>query len=480
MNGKELRTRDEAEVDVFWSDLLDKIEDGRVVPVIGPKLVELDLDGRTGPLEVHLARHLARRLDLVDEFPESSEPALFDVVAAAHRFDREGDYHSMINRLLRDVASAPVPSTLTALARITDFKLYLTLGFDRLLLDALAAERGLDAADLTHLAYAPSKQQVQADLPSPQSALKAPLLYALFGKSCFAPDFVISDEDLLEWVTALQDPDNRPPLLFDALRANHLLFIGCDLPDWLLRFFIRLTRGNRISLSRASETLVGPSQGDHPQLVSFLDRFSPKTLVLDMSPTDFVAELEHRWQQRREGSPTAKAEAPSLLPPDIRPGGVFLSYASQDHAAAARFFHALQDRKIDTWFDAHRLTSGARYAEVIDRNIGRCGVLIPVLSSAALARLKTWGEADGFHPGKKPYFLKEWELALARKQLQPGSLAIMPVHIEDEVDLRDPLLPEGLRSLTCDPAPHGHPDERLLDAVKDSVRKARKQRREGV
>lgn len=458
----------------FWPTLLDKIEEGRVIPVIGASLVQVELDGRRASLETHLARLLAERLDLAEDDDSVVVPRLFDVVARAHRADRESDYHSMVHRLLRELGSRITPPpALAQLARIGGFRLYLYFGFDNLLLRALDGERGLAQPESQHLAYAPN--QTRTDLPQPYASLHEPFVYALFGKSCPAPEFVISEEDLLEWVTALQDPDQRPPQLFDALRGNHLLFIGCDLPDWLVRFFIRLTRDNRFSFSRASETLIGLRPIDHVHLMSFFDQFSPKTQRLELDPTAFIAELESQWQARHAIAASMKPTV--ALPPDVRPGGVFLSYASDDVAAASRLYATLQERLIDTWFDARRLVSGASYDEVIERNIGRCGVFLVVLSEATVARLALWRDRDGYHPEKKPYFLREWELALSRRKLHADALMLMPVRI-DAPDLGNPLIPEALRALTCASAPGGEADPALFDQIRQGVRDARRMRRE--
>lgn len=461
---------------MFWSYLLDKIEDGRVIPVIGPNLIEVVLDDVVSPLEDHVARRLALSLDLEStKALLSGARLLFDVVARAHRKDDKKEYHIEVNRLLKEFRCPAVPSALSSLARITDFNLYLSLGFDNLLQRALGEERVFSNSNASFLAYAPQQRQ-GIDLPKPLADLDEPLVYGLFGKSCPAPEFVISEEDQLEWVTALQDHSTQPPLLFDALRTSHLLFIGCDLPDWLMRFFIRFTRESRISRSRANETLVGPQSHDHSQLVSFLDRFSPNTLVLDMAPQEFVAELEARWQERRVASDACNNKG-SALPADIRSGGVFLSYASEDFAAVEVLHQALQDRQIDTWFDDSRLTSGVRYDEVIERNISRCGVILPVLSAATLSRLRKWRDVHGCRPDEKPYFLKEWELALARQKLQPGTLAIMPVRIDELVDLHDSMIPADLRAVTCEYSPAGQANPGFIDAVKQGVREKRILRR---
>lgn len=459
---------------LFWPTLLDKIEEGRVIPVIGSRLVEVNLNGRTETLDSHLARRLCSRIRLEESIEPSTGWQLFDVVARAYGKDREGDYHCAINRLLKEGPRPPVPTALGSLARITDFRLYLSLTFDNLLVRALEEERKLIESDKLHLAYSPNQQCI--DIPAPLTKLEEPLVFALFGKSCPAPEFVISDEDQLEWVTSLQDPDNRPPLLFDALRDNHLLFIGCGLPDWLQRFFIRLTRGDRFSLTRANETLIGPDVQTHTYLISFLERFSPKTMVLDMEPGDFVAELEERWLARKVEALEQQDDEPTL-PPDMPPGGVFLSYASEDLDAARNLYGALRSRDIDTWFDTHRLTSGARYNDVISRNISRCGVMLILLSNSTLTRLERWRDQEGCLPDSKPYFLKEWELALSRAQLQSGSVTIMPFRI-DNTSPRHSLIPLELRMLTVGYIPGGKASVSLIDAVKQGVRDTRKYRRE--
>lgn len=143
----------------FWPTLLDKMEEGRVVPVIGPSLISASLDGCFESLEHHLARRLAtrQRLEGASDLPAGT--SLFEVVARLHQQDKEGDYHSTVNRLLKEFGNLTVPPALASLARITDFKLYLSLSFDSLLLRALDEERGLSYAEARHLAYAPNQKR---------------------------------------------------------------------------------------------------------------------------------------------------------------------------------------------------------------------------------------------------------------------------------------------------------------------------------
>jgi hypothetical protein len=451
----------------FWEVLLSKIEEGRVIPVIGPAVTFIKVDGKIDLLEAHIARRLSDHLN-IDVKSVGSKISLRDIVARAYKQDPHEDYHNEVFRILRRLGNLPTPEPLQALARITDFKLYVSLTFDDLLIRALDEIRGPIDADKQHIGYAPNLRQIDMLTSLQQSS--EPTVYALFGKACSTAEYVISDEDLIEWITALQDPDNRPQHLFDALRSNHLLFIGCSLPDWLLRFFLRITREGRISAKRSSETMIDNAIPDQHHLIAFLDRFSPRTAFFDANPIEFIQQLEERWQRLKHNAMPGYSPDVSA---DLRPGGVFISYASGDSEAAIRLYEALTDRQIDTWFDSQRLNTGDRYDRVIERNIGLCGVFIVVLSRVTLKRLQYWRDEDQSHLDKKPYFLKEWELALARERLFVDTIAIYPIFI-NSIDLYDPLIPEGIRQLTCQSMPLGKIENTFLDRIKMSVREKRK------
>lgn len=450
--------------ETFWEKLLDKIKDGRVIPVIGTGVTRVNLGNAEQPLEAVIADKLAVRLGLND-----GNGDLHSVVARIHRRDPYEDAHDEVHNTLRSLGQITIPETLRVLAGIESFDLFITLTFDDLLYRAIIDARRLAPSDCLHIGYAPNLRREDKDLPV---ANGKPCVYALFGKECSAQEFVISDDDLLEWITALQDPDNRPQRLFDRLRSNHLLFLGCALPDWLVRFFMRMGREGRVSATRANETLIGSGMHDQSRLVAFLDHFSPRTTFLDADPAQFISELAERWTALSRTAPPSPLTG---LPPDLHDGGIFLSYASDDKNSVLRLRDELQSNTFDIWLDTDRLHSGAEYDKVIARNIGRCGVFIAVISLAALNRLRLWRDEDGHHPDKKPYFLKEWELALARTGLEPDSLRVFPIRV-DTSDLHNDLIPSDLRRLTCDFLQDGTANAAFLTHLKEAVREQRKKR----
>src|SRR5215471_8599440 len=293
-------------VEIFLDDLLEFVEDGKVVPIIGEELLRVGQNGDEIPLYRYIADKLAERLEIpAESLPP--EPSLNAVVC--HYLEAGGvpeEVYPKIRPILNQARFAP-PEALLQLARIDRFKLFVTLTFDSLLAAAIDQVRTGDRA--LELAYSPKNAQ---DLPGPLEELRQPIVYHLFGKLSSQPDFVITEEDMLEFLHHMQAKSVTAEHLFDALRDNHLLFIGCAFPDWLSRFLLRITKSRQLSLRRTEmELLVGSLANRDSDLILFLRHFSPRTKVVSYSPAEFVGELAARYFSRTAGSAAARAGSSS-------------------------------------------------------------------------------------------------------------------------------------------------------------------------
>jgi class 3 adenylate cyclase len=292
--------------DEAWEDLLDYIEDRRVIPIVGPELLRVDTDGGSRLLYDWLAEKLAAKLG-VDTTRLPAPYTLNDVVCwfLASRGRREEAY-TRLRGVLRDANFVP-PRALAQLAQITDFDLFVTTTFDPLLGQAIDAERfgGLPSTEV--LAYAPNRV---VDLPAERERLTRPLVYHLLGRVSASPTYVISDEDLLEFICGLQSEHLAPEKLFHALEHNHLLLIGGNFTNWLARLFLRIAKRRRLSDPRdVGEVLAdGHSAGDR-RLMSFLQQVSVRTRVY-AGAAEFVDELHRRWNGRAAGRRPAQGAAP--------------------------------------------------------------------------------------------------------------------------------------------------------------------------
>lgn len=423
--------------DDVWDDLLNYIEEKRVVPIVGPELLTVETETGPRPLYVWLAEKLAARLN-VELAALSSPPTLNDVVCTylAGRGRREEAY-TRLRTIMREATFAP-PVALRQLAEITDFNLYVSMTFDPYLEQAINQVRFGGAANAEVIAYAPNRV---ADLPVEREELQRPVVYHLLGRLSASPTYVISDEDMLEFVCALQSEHLTPEKLFHALEHSHLLVIGSDFSNWLARLFLRMTKRRRLSDPRdVGEILADNHSLRDVRLVSFLQQVSVRTRLFG-GATEFVAELHRRWMARhgRAAAQTAATAAPApvrILPParEMPENAIFISYAREDLAAVQRLKAGLEAAGLTVWFDMDRLEGGDDYDRKIRNNIARCSFFLPIVSATTQRR----------HEG---YFRREWNYAVDRTYgMADGSVFVLPVCIDDTPEATA-LVPERFRAL---------------------------------
>jgi hypothetical protein len=442
--------------DDAWDDLLSFIEERRVIPIVGPELLLVTTP--TGPrlLLDWVAEKLAGRLNVnIAQLPQPY--TLNDVICwfLSARGRREEAYVRM--RSIIKEANFEPPAALRHLAAITDFDLFVSTTFDPLLENAINLERFNGAPSTDVLSYAPNRV---TDLPTERDRLQRPVVYHLFGKVSASPTYVISDEDLLEYICALQSEHLAPEKLFHELEHSHLLFIGSNFTNWLARLFLRMAKRQRLSDPRdVGEVLADDHSSQDDRLMSFLQQVSVRTRIY-RGAERFVEELHERWQARRKpAAATVIAAAPRFAPParDMPDNAVFISYARDDLAAVQQIKAGLESAGITTWFDIDRLEVGDDYDRKIQRNIARCSYFIPVVSATTQRR----------HEG---YFRREWSYAMDRvRNMADGALFILPVSI-DGTNAPEALVPDKFKSLHFSQLPGGHVPAEFAERLKDFMR----------
>ena len=441
--------------DDAWDDLLNYIEERRVIPIIGPDLLRVQTDRGLRPLYEWLAEKLAARLS-VDVIGLPQPLTLNDVVCAylGQRGRREEAY-TRLRSIMRETDFEP-PQALRQLAQITDFDVYITTTFDPLLERAVNLERygGQPTAEV--IAYAPNRV---ADLPAERSQLQRAVVYHMLGRLSASPTYVVSDEDMLEFICALQSEHLTPEKLFHELEHNHLLLIGSNFSNWLARLFLRMAKRKRLSDPRdVGEVLADDHTMQDERLVAFLQQVSVRTRVYEGAEA-FVAELHSRWM-KRQGA-TATSSGPAVVPQRFLPpsrempeNAVFISYAREDLPAVQRLKAAMDATGIATWFDFDRLEGGDDYDRKIHANIARCSFFLPVISATTQRR----------HEG---YFRREWSYAVDRsRNIAEGAVFILPVCI-DETPEGDALVPDKFKSLHITRIPGGEPSPEFLGRLRD-------------
>ena len=440
-----------------WSKLLQSIAKGVVVPIVGRDLLRIEIDGRARLVYEYLAERLAAELEVECETSASMDQVVAAYLNASRRNSRDDvnvKTYEILNSLRDAQGQLPVPEPLRKLATIEPLRLFISTTVDSLLAKAL----GVPADHV--FAYAPNS--VLADVPRDYSRSPHRVVFHLFGRISGIPDSALIDEETLEFIWKLHEESmsGRLANLFDELRTKRLLLIGNAHPDWLARFFVRLSRRDRLySGNEAREFVADGAVVADIHLRDFLENFSPQTKSFGVAnPIEFVDQLAEKWDafpDKPDATPEVHASVISTKPP-----AVFVSYASQDVQAVERLQSSLGNAGLDVWFDKGRLGSGDPWWPVIEQNIATCDVFVPVISANTNRR-------------DEGIFIREWNRALERLRDMDRATArlIHPVIVDDTPESAVSF--SGFRDFHYNRAAGGEPTPDFIKTLTDIVRERR-------
>lgn len=414
------------DIDDNWYCLIEELDRGNVIPIVGPELLEVPdaTNGGMAPLYDLVARELhARYLSGTDQ-SFSGVWGLHGCIAAIVASGQNPDKVRRTTAKTLDALTAdcPLPPALQALAAIDAFDLYVSLSCDSLLLRCLREPTVDPLAESFAFAIRSDTNAHPLDIPVRPRGKK--ICYQLLGSAENLLDFAIHEGDALEYLYRLQSEQTRSiKNLLGRLRSSNLLFIGCHLSDWFGRSLLRLVNEDPL-LSKAKQEFMTDFEGDS-SLSTFVSRFSPNSLVFPGTPKEFVRDLAERWQKWRLSHPQQDRKAlPTAAVGANDSPQVFISYASEN-ADAAR---AIADRLLqlgagDVWLDKKKLRGGEDWSSKLDQAIAGCDYFLPLLSS----------EADQRREG---VFWDEWGSALDRAH-KVADTFILPTLIDASPDSRN-------------------------------------------
>jgi hypothetical protein len=357
-----------------WDELLELVVERKVIPIVGKELLVVSIDGHETLLEQHLAGRLAEALGVERERLSPRFGINEVAVAYVEGGGRPGKIYPRLKTIVEE-RPLPAPEPLRQLAAITDFKLFVSTTFDSLLATALDLERYAGEPRTRRLAFS-THSSIQ-DLPCEAASLAEAHVFQVFGRLSAYGDYAVTDEDTLEFLHALQSEARQPKILFDELKNNPLLFLGCSYPDWLARFFVRTLANQRLLPAEGAKFVVDSQVHGDLNLALFL-----RQCKTEIDPSGeaaaFVSELLRRWQELRP--PAHQEEAQHAAASGMPAGAIFLSFASEDREGARNLKAALESAGLDVWFDERSIPPGASWDREIQVNIRRCALFVPLLS----------------------------------------------------------------------------------------------------
>ena len=410
----------------FWEDLLTLIDEGKVIPVIGAGVVTRGDDQSL--FYPWLARRVAEKLGISTE----KLPADFDLnaVATAHLLNR-GDGNALyirLARILRDECPSPGQSLLD-LASVSAFNLYLTTTFDPLLQQALDSVRHAGTNATSVYAFSPGAKT--KDLPARRRDLPGATVFHLLGRVSSMPEYVVWEDDMLEFMFSLNKHMPVMERLGRDLKDHGLLFLGLHFSDWLVRFFLRVSKQEPLSTPRVHRAYLADGPGEFPSqsLVLFLGAVSRDIHVMRQDPVAFCAELARRWKGRHPGENLEVKRRLPVTTNEMPRHAVFVSYAREDEAAAATAVLGLQKAGCTVWYDRDRLQAGENWHNSLEDEVKqRCGLFLSVISRTTEATRESY------------YHLERNWAASRAERIADGEEFYIPVVVDDSplVATREP------------------------------------------
>jgi hypothetical protein len=437
---------------IFWDQLIELLEEGRVVPVVGQDLLTIPENTGHKLLYPFLAERLAKYLRVSSE----DLPDGLELNEVACRYIAKGKPSQHIYAAMKTVAAEadmlPVPEPLLQLASMRPIQLFITTTFDSSMTRALSEKRFGGRANSRVLAHAPNEMQ---DLPADWKSAARPTVYHLTGKLSATPAYALTQEDVLEFFHSLQSETRRPAQLFHELSSRSLLLLGNRFSGWLTSFLMRMSKRQRLSSDDKADYVADTLVSNDENLVLFLERFSSATEIYrDGGAIAFVNELHHRWTKRHPQTSREPKPQSDSAPRSVEPGAVFLSYASGDGPAVERLKNALEEAGVDVFFDSDQLQPGNDWESKLRRSIHQCSLFVPVISRQTLT------------PDRR-FFRVEWNLAMGEAQMASFSseeVFLLPVVIDD-TPIDHPALPARFRAVQWTSLPGGNPTRDFVERV---------------
>lgn len=448
---------------LFWDQLLERIHDGAVVPVVSKDLLTIQTDRGPDLLYAHLAARLADQLGVSSD-GLSDDHELNDVACRylSGGVDRPVQrIYAALKKVTIESETLPTPEPLLQLAAIRPFRLFVTTTFDSFLARALNEVRFEGGERTKVISYAPSSRD---DLSGSIEPEDGPIVFHLLGKVAATPNkYAVTQWDLVDYFQALHSETRRPKVLFDELRNQSLLIIGSSFGGWLARFFLRMAKGQLGSGTQSADYIADPRLTLDSNLVLFLQHLNRETEIFyGGGAVEFVRELYNRWLS--SGGDRAPLHREIARRSGTGAGPVFLSYASEDLTAANRLRAGLNDAGIDVFFSKTGLEAGDAWEPKLIRSIREASVFIPLIS------IHTRPSPD------RRFFRKEWKLASEVAEMSSFSDEngfILPVRIDDTSSTAADV-PEVFRSVQWQYLPGGRPSEDFLQRVQQLYRRYQK------
>jgi hypothetical protein len=330
-----------------WDELLDFISDRQLTPILGEEMYQFKQNELLIPIEEYLAKQIIGSFNAADMPGETLAKAVNYLVI--EKKVKMMDITRKLKSLVRDI-NFEFP-LITEFLGITDLNYFInTAVYNNVLENNLTKVRNQNATSINFSINEPFSDSNDLE------RLLEPFVFNIFGSLLNTVDPALSEDDMLEYTGYFKEKMKNATNIVNALKNKNLLFLGCNFPDWLVRFILRLLSNEPMHDWGTRRTIVivnDPSEVRKKQF-DFLKNYD--VVMYDGSTNDFVHELSGRWKQKN--------------PLAVKNKMIFLSYTVKDKDAVENLKKAIEGiSNVTCWYDNREIAAGDDFKTEIARNI---------------------------------------------------------------------------------------------------------------
>lgn len=405
-----------------WEQFLDEIDEGDVIPVIGPdllvnpKITKLeDNSERKENLHQQLISYIASQTN-VQSCPRTFSQLVYDESYKTMVRDERKIYnliHQILSNIdqIDDIDSKP-SQLLMDLLSTKKFPFVITTSFTPIVENAMREIWG--TVNVLNFNNDPqrSSQEKGGDIKGPND-MKQPTVYYMFGKYCNNSKdarFVVTDSDMMKFCSSWIKGNGVPKNLTESMKKKYLLILGNNYSDWLFRFVWYGLRSTTNDMK--SDFIVNDSAED--SFKQFLERLET---FFQEDPAEVIKRI------------TEEVEARSLTTTLLSSydTDAFISYSHTDKSIAKKLCDKLTGNGLKIWFDDNSIKKAADWKSSIETGLKRTRLFIPILSKNV--------EQESIIPHE---YRTEWNIAAELSSKMGGRTFIVPF-VENGFDFYNPL-----------------------------------------
>lgn len=378
------------------SDVVAKINEKGIVPVIGYGVFYAEEDGKVYPVQEYIVRCVIKHVSNDFKVQTDEMTKYFSGIKGMTALSRDLGkaklkLKAILATLYRDKGfyeKIRIAEEVQTFLRNGQFPLIIStvnFGFITSILGNLGLKYDL-------VSY---QAESSEDIELNKKEIATYTIMNLFGSVSNMSYSVVTESDFLHCLHKLHDKDFTAKNLKTYLAKRYILSLGCEVPDWTFRFLLY-----SLKVDDKSESLKDDDGGDN----SFVGGSISELFEDDL--TDFLKDINYQFSQNRTN--TLKRISQELHPENrIK---VFLSLSSSDYDNIGERLKDILKEKYDVWM--FKYDGGIQYWNDIKEGIRQCRYFVPVITGIAAYKLAMLKDADNIVADEASGLIYEWTLAL--------------------------------------------------------------------